>query len=100
MRKPCIHPIALSVILLLGATRLMSQNEVIVVPVVTPPFSPYLYAYQDQMLVTLTNTTDQQQRVKLIGFIEGDNPLPGYAHLLRLVHRRPAGTVAPPEITP
>ena len=73
MRKPCIHPIALSVILLLGATRLMSQNEVIVVPVVSPPFSPYLYTYQDQMLVTLTNTTDQQQRVKLIGFIEGDN---------------------------
>ncbi len=34
------------------------------------------------------------------GFIEGDNPLPGYAHLLRLVHRRPAGTVAPLEITP
>lgn len=35
-----------------------------------------------------------------VGFIEADNRLPGYAHLLRLVHRRPAGMVAPLEISP
>lgn len=35
-----------------------------------------------------------------VGFEEAANPLHGYVHLVRLVHRRPAGMVAPLEIVP
>lgn len=34
------------------------------------------------------------------GFEGGPSPLPGYLHLIRLVHRRPAGAVQPLEILP
>lgn len=34
------------------------------------------------------------------GFEEAANPLHGYVHLVRLVHRRPTGMVAPLEIAP
>ncbi len=49
------------------------QNEVIVTPIVNPPFSPFLYNYQNQLLVSLTNTSDQVLNLKLVGSIEGDN---------------------------
>ncbi len=35
-----------------------------------------------------------------LGFEAGKSPLPGYLHLVRLVHRRLAGTVPPLEIAP
>lgn len=34
------------------------------------------------------------------GFEEAANPLHGYVHLVRLVHRRPRGAVAPLEVAP
>lgn len=37
---------------------------------------------------------------EIAGFEEAANPLYGYVHLVRLVHRRPAGMVAPLEIAP
>lgn len=68
------HRVRLSgCMLLLAAGHAVAQYPVTVNPVVTPPFSPYLYAYQDQMLVNLSNTTDQVLSLKLVGFIEGDN---------------------------
>ncbi len=41
-----------------------------------------------------------QRLFEMLGFEHGASPLHGYAHLLRLVHRRPSGMVAPLEIAP
>ncbi|MBR9920976.1 MAG: carboxypeptidase regulatory-like domain-containing protein [Bacteroidetes bacterium] len=63
-------------IFLIGGISLQAQTEVIVSPVITPPYSPYLQDYQDKAIITLQNTTSQDLSVKLTGRIEGDN---GYA---------------------
>jgi ribosomal protein S18 acetylase RimI-like enzyme len=41
-----------------------------------------------------------QRLFEIVGFEQATSPLHGYVHLMRLVHRRPSGMVAPLEIAP
>ncbi|MBK8657714.1 MAG: hypothetical protein IPN22_02260 [Bacteroidetes bacterium] len=53
-----------------------AQNSILVNIQVLPPYSPYLSTYVDQpnkILLTLTNTTTQLQRVRLVVKLTGDN---------------------------
>ncbi len=55
---------------------LVAQNQVMVTTLVTPPYSPYLSTYVDQpnkVRLTLVNTTNQPQDLKLWIRISGDN---------------------------
>ncbi|MEZ5962368.1 MAG: GNAT family N-acetyltransferase [Planctomycetota bacterium] len=47
-----------------------------------------------------TENLPAQSLFERAGFEEAANPLHGYVHLVRLVHRRPSGMVAPLEIAP
>lgn len=75
-----------ALLLCFACFMLHSQNTVIVNTQVLPPYSPYLSAYVDnpnKLKVTLINTTNQPQRVKLWVRIQGDNGIsatttPGY----------------------
>lgn len=55
------------------SSLLIAQNEVIVTPIITPPYSPYLLDYQEKAIVQLQNTTADPLEIKLTGRIEGDN---------------------------
>ncbi len=44
-----------------------------VTPILSPPYSPRLYEYEDRLLVLLQNLTQQTQEVKLAARLEGDN---------------------------
>jgi TANFOR domain-containing protein len=60
----------------LFSANAFSQNSIIVNVQVLPPYSPYLSTYVDQpnkILLTLTNTTTQLQRVRLLVRLTGDN---------------------------
>ena len=50
-----------------------AQNEVILTPIIAPPYSPYLSDYQDKAIINIQNTTSDQLSIKLTGRIEGDN---------------------------
>jgi TANFOR domain-containing protein len=75
-----------ALLLCFACFMLHSQNTVIVNTQVLPPYSPYLSAYVDnpnKLKVTLINTTNQPQRVKLWVQVQGDNGIsattsPGY----------------------
>jgi hypothetical protein len=54
---------------LLVATSAMGQ-AIQINAALTPPYSPYFADYENQMILTLKNTTAQVQQVKLIGNIE------------------------------
>jgi hypothetical protein len=83
-------------LLLYASLPVLAQNTVMITPVITPPYSPYLYSYQDQLLVNLTNTTGQSLSVKIIGAIEGDN---GYAVRTKAVYQPPSPIVLGPYET-
>jgi ribosomal protein S18 acetylase RimI-like enzyme len=47
-----------------------------------------------------SENTPARRLFAAVGFEEEQSPLHGYVHLVRLVHRRPSGAVAPLEIAP
>lgn len=64
----------LSLVLLLQAAALTAQNEVLVNVTLSPPYSHRLddyLQYRAQQFLTLTNLTQQDQRMKIIGEIRG-----------------------------
>lgn len=77
-------------LLLFASLPAMAQNSVMITPVITPPYSPYLYSYQDHLLVNLTNTTGEPLSVKVVGSIEGDN---GYAVRTKATYQPPSPIV-------
>ena len=58
--------------LLATGTALFAQNEVTVTPMITPPYSPYLYDYEDELILSLVNNTNRTLRLKLSGHLEND----------------------------
>ncbi len=59
---------------LCAVLKLQAQNDVIVSTTVSPPYSPYLSDYVDfenKLVVTLINTTNQQLELRLVGSFEG-----------------------------
>ncbi|HLP49560.1 MAG TPA: carboxypeptidase-like regulatory domain-containing protein [Chitinophagales bacterium] len=74
MRK--LFPILFLLAVCCLPVSLFGQNEVTVTAQVTPPYSPYLSTYVDQpnkVIVTLINTTNQTQNLRLWIRISGDN---------------------------
>ncbi len=64
----------LSLVFLLQTAALTAQNEVLVNVMVSPPYSHRLddyLQYRAQQFLTLTNLTQQDQRMKIVGEIRG-----------------------------
>lgn len=67
-------------VVLMAANRSFAQFPVVVNAQVIPPYSPYISSYVDnpnKLILTLTNTSAQQQNVKLWVRIAGDNGVSG-----------------------
>lgn len=64
----------------LTGTFALAQTQLVVNAQVIPPYSPYISTYVDnpnKLLLTLTNTTGQEQRARLWVRIAGDNGVSG-----------------------
>ncbi|MBS1940275.1 MAG: carboxypeptidase regulatory-like domain-containing protein [Bacteroidetes bacterium] len=59
------------------ATSTAAQGQVVVTPIITPPYSIHLSDYQGALIVNLLNTTTAPRQVKLVGTITGDNGYSG-----------------------
>jgi hypothetical protein len=69
-----MRPLSLFLFLLLRIAALTAQNEVLVNVTLSPPYSHRLSdytQYRAQQFLTLTNLTQQDQRMKIIGEIRG-----------------------------
>ena len=73
MHKPDRFILPFFLLLLLSFTGLQAQNEVIVTPILVPPYSPFLTDYAESATINLQNTTNQSLEVKLTGHLEGDS---------------------------
>ena len=56
--------------------------------------------WQRLWVLVRSENVPAQRLFETLGFERASSPLHGYVHLLRLVHRRPSGMVAPLEIAP
>jgi hypothetical protein len=56
-------------VLLLAKTNVMGQ-AILIKSTLSPPYSPYFADYQNQMILTITNKTNQVQTLKLVGQVE------------------------------
>ncbi len=65
-------------LLFLLASPLAAQNEVTITPMITPPYSPYLYDYEDELILSLINNTNRNLRVKLSGRLENDRGMAAF----------------------
>ena len=65
--------IILNLILLCCFLNAMAQNEVLVSPVINPPYSPYLSDYEEEAIILLQNNTSRNLQIKLSGRLTGDN---------------------------
>ncbi|MCO6482163.1 MAG: carboxypeptidase regulatory-like domain-containing protein [Flavobacteriales bacterium] len=70
-----------------------AQTQVSVMPVITPPYSTHLSDYQGALIVNITNTTNEQVALKLIGTLTGDNGFSGHT---RSTYAPPAPVVLGP----
>ena len=61
----------------LVAMTAAAQGQVVVTPIITPPYSIHLSDYQGALIVNLLNTTTAPRQVKLVGTITGDNGYSG-----------------------
>ena len=69
-----MHHLKNIVFLLLVLSQVVhAQNEVILTPIISPPYSPYISDYEDQLIISVQNTTAEVLEIKLTGKIEGDN---------------------------
>lgn len=62
--------------IVLVSMPLTAQNDVVVTTQLIPPYSPYLSDYvgmQNKIVITLTNTTNKQQQLRLVGSVKGQN---------------------------
>ncbi|HRN95243.1 MAG TPA: hypothetical protein PL084_11025, partial [Chitinophagales bacterium] len=69
-----------AIVCLVAILQSFAQNTVVVNAQVIPPYSPYISTYVDnpnKLILTLTNTSAQQQNVKLWVRISGDNGVSG-----------------------
>ncbi len=67
-----------AVLLLLTIGSLAAQNEVTVTPMIAPPYSPYLYDYEDELILSLVNTTGRRLEIKLNGRLENDRGMAAF----------------------
>ncbi|HRN36917.1 MAG TPA: hypothetical protein PLL18_08390, partial [Flavobacteriales bacterium] len=61
----------------LVAMSAAAQGQVVVTPIITPPYSIHLSDYQGALIVNLLNTATAPRQVKLVGTITGDNGYSG-----------------------
>ena len=66
----------LAVIAALASSARLDAQPITVATQVFPPYSPYLSDYvgfDNKILITLTNTSDQDESIRLVGSISGNN---------------------------